>query len=582
MRKRTPAIRLLAFASTVTMLASLGDGLYASEEQRGLKSTIPVKPQFDEPRFQDGVPDSLPQKRVLPDSSEGPTSDSIKTAPSFFVSRIDLTGGTVFPAQELDSVLSPYENRQVTMEELQRLRQQLSLMYFQRGYVNSGVIIPDQTIRDGVVQFRIIEGRVTDVRLSGNDDLNASYILDRINLGVDEPLNVNDLQRALRQVKNDRLIRKINAQLKPLDEPGAAELDVSVTEADSRQASVVVDNYRSPSIGAEAVTVGYSDFNLTGRGDALGMSLSGSEGSISAGLNYEYPLTASGSKLTGYFSYSDSEVVEEPFDQLNIESDSQEFGLAYSTPVYEKNSTSVDVSLGLNHKDSSSFLLGEPFSFSSGAIEGESKSSNISLGSNIVYREAAQVTALSLTWRQGVDLFSANIADHGNTPDSEYSAVVGQGQYASRLPILPGGQFIARTAFQFAFDPLLSIDKFAVGGRSTVRGYRENQLVRDNGISASAELRFPIFVDDNGNDTANFQVIPFLDWGQAWDETATGQTNRKLDIASIGLGFAWQPVEGAHVNLFWGEALEDDVKSDGGDDLQDDGLHFSIGYRLTF
>lgn len=582
MHRWTLSFRFFAFTSTVTLLGTLSGGLYANEEQRGLKSTIPVKPQFNEPRFQDGEPDPLQQERVLPDPSGRPPSDSIRTAPSFYVSRIDLVGGTVFPAQELDSVLSSYEGRQVTMEELQSLRQQLSFMYFQRGYVNSGVIIPDQTIEDGIVEFRIIEGTVSDVRLSGHEGLNASYLLDRINLGIDEPLNVNELQKALRRLKNDRLIRKINAQLRPLGEPGIAELDVDVSEAESRQASVVIDNFRSPSIGAEAVTVAYSDLNLSGRGDALGVSLSGSEGLLSAGLEYEYPLTASGSKLSGYFNYSDSEVVEEPFDQLDIESESQEFGLAYSMPVYEVNSTSVDVSLGLNHKDSSSFLLGEPFSFSSGAIEGESKSSNVSLGSNIVYREAAQVTAFSLTWRQGVDLFSANISDDANTPDSEYSAIVGQGQYAARLPFLPGGQFIARTAFQLAFDPLLSIDKFAVGGRSTVRGYRENQLVRDNGIAASVELRFPVFVDDNGQDTANFQVIPFLDWGQAWDEEATGQTDEKLDIASAGLGFAWQPIAGVHFNLFWGEALEDDVKSDDGDDLQDDGLHFSLGYRLTF
>jgi hemolysin activation/secretion protein len=582
MNHRRLSFHFFASALTVALLAIFSGALYADEAQRGLKSTIPVKPQFDEPRFQDNRPDPLQQKQVLPEPSVRPPSDSIRTAPSFFVSKINLLGGTVFSATELDSILSPYENRQVTMEELQSLRQQLSLMYFQRGHVNSGVIIPDQTVENGVVEFRIIEGKVNEVRLSGNEDLNDSYVLDRINLGVDEPLNVNDLQTALKRVKNDRLIRKINAHLRPLSEPGIADLDVSVTEADSRQAAIVVDNFRSPSIGAEAVTIAYTDFNLTGRGDALGVSLSGSEGLRSAGLDYEYPLTASGSKLRGYFNYSDSEVVEEPFRQLDIESESRDFGLAYSTPVYEGDSTNLDVTLGLNHKDSSSFLLGEPFSFSAGAIEGESKSSNISLGSNFVYREATQVTAFSLTWRQGLDLFSSNIADNDNTPDSEYAALVGQGQYALRLPFLPAGQFVARTAFQLAFDPLLSIDKFAVGGRSTVRGYRENQLVRDNGITASVELRFPIFVDDNGNDTANFQVIPFLDWGQAWDEEATGQTDEKLDIASAGLGFAWQPLAGVHVNLFWGEALEDDVKSDDGDDLQDDGLHFSLGYRLTF
>lgn len=582
MKNRRPPLIASALVSVTAMFALVSGAVTAQEGQRGLKSKIPVTPQFDEPRFQEIQSDPLDQKQVLPDPPSRPPSDSIKEEPSFFVNKIKLVGGSVFAATELSPILRAYEKRQVTMEELHSLRQQLSLMYFERGYVNSGVIIPDQTIRDGVVEFRVIEGRVSNVRLTGNEDLNADYVLDRINLGVDEPLNVNDLQRALRRVKNDRLIRKIDAQLKPLADLGTAELDVSVAEAKSRQASIVIDNYRPPSVGAEELTVAYSDFNLTGMGDALGVSFSGSEGLLNAGLNYEYPLTASGSTLSGFFNYGDSEVVEEPFDQLDIESESQDYGLAYSTPVYENNGTSVDVSIGLNHKDSSSFLLGEPFSFSSGAIEGESKSTDVSLGSNFVHRAAAQVYAFSLTWRQGLDLLDSNISDDDNIPDSDYSAIVGQGQYASRLGFIPGGQFIARTAFQLAFDPLLSIDKFAIGGHSTVRGYRENQLVRDNAVTASIELRFPVFVDDNGNDTANFKVIPFVDWGQAWDEEATNQTDEKLDIASAGLGFAWQPVKGVHLNVFWGEALEDDVKNEDGDDLQDDGLHFSLGYGLTF
>ena len=582
MNNRRPPLYFCAFALVAAMFALVSAAVTAEEGQRGLKSSIPVKPQFDDPRFQEDQSEPLDQRQVLPDPPSRPSSDSIRAEPSFFVNEISLVGGSVFAATELSPIVSAYEKRQVTMEELQSLRQQLSLMYFERGYVNSGVIIPDQTIRDGIVEFRIIEGSVTNVRLAGNEDLNANYVLDRINLGVDEPLNVNDLQRALRRVKNDRLIRKIDAQLKPLAEPGTAELDVSVAEAESRQASIVIDNYRPPSVGAEGLTVAYSDFNLTGMGDALGLRFSGSEGSLNAGLDYEYPLTASGSTLRGFFNYSDSEVVEEPFSQLDIESESQDYGLVYSTPVYEHNSTSIDVNLGVNHKDSSSFLLGEPFSFSSGAIEGESKSTDVSLGSNFVHREASQVYAFSLTWRQGLDLLGSNIADNSNTPDSEFSAIVGQGQYASKLGFIPGGQFIARTAFQLAFDPLLSINKFAIGGHSTVRGYRENQLVRDNAVTASLELRLPVFVDDKGNDTANFQVIPFVDWGQAWDKEATNQTDEKLDIASVGLGFAWQPVKGVNLNVFWGEALEDDVKNENGDDLQDDGLHFSLGYGLTF
>jgi hypothetical protein len=45
MHNWTPSFRFLAFASTVTMLGTLSGALYADETQRGLKSTIPVKPQ---------------------------------------------------------------------------------------------------------------------------------------------------------------------------------------------------------------------------------------------------------------------------------------------------------------------------------------------------------------------------------------------------------------------------------------------------------------------------------------------------------------------------------------------------------
>ena len=45
---------------------------------------------------------------------------------------------------------------------------------------------------------------------------------------------------------------------------------------------------------------------------------------------------------------------------------------------------------------------------------------------------------------------------------------------------------------QLTPDPLLPIEQIAIGGIDTVRGYRENQLVVDNGWMTSAELRIPL------------------------------------------------------------------------------------------
>ena len=70
--------------------------------------------------------------------------------------------------------------------------------------------------------------------------------------------------------------------------------------------------------------------------------------------------------------------------------------------------------------------------------------------------------------------------------DGRFIAWLGQLQYVYRLPSsLLDSQVVGPLDGQLASDPLLSIEKFAIGGARTVRVYRENQLVRDNGVVAS-------------------------------------------------------------------------------------------------
>ena len=66
-----------------------------------------------------------------------------------------------------------------------------------------------------------------------------------------------------------------------------------------------------------------------------------------------------------------------------------------------------------------------------------------------------------------------------------------------------------------------------------MRGYRENQVVRDQGYSASIELRYPLL----GRPGAShwLYLIPFVDVGEAWDRGESHQSLR-----SIGLGINWQ------------------------------------------
>lgn len=533
----------------------------------------------------------------------------VKSAAKIKVKKIILKDCNALPKQLVDDLLKGYENKTVTMEALQALRQKLSMMYLANHFVNSGVIIPDQKIKDGIIYFQAIEGQLNKISVSGNKHINSQYIEDRIALGSTQPLNVEKLEDAIRQLQNNRLIEGVYAQLKPLPAYGTAELAVTVSEAKDRTLRLSIDNERSPTVGAEQATVTLLDANLTGHGDTIQLDFSRSEGLRAVELDYQYPVTADGQNFAINLRYNDAEVVEEPIDRLNITSETLSADLSYSWPLnptihssFEKLKTPPwQIIAGFSHKDSSSFLFGEPFAFAGGTVDGESKSTALSVGLQYLSRDAKQVTALSLNLRQGIDWLGATTEPQ----DSRFMAFSSQLQYAKRLPKLRQSQFIFSAATQQSFDPLLPIEKFAIGGHSTIRGYRENQLVRDNGLTASFALQIPLHFEKNKSATSNqkqtkkqkqetpftitgielpgeFSIEPFLDWGLAWDEPSATQTDNSFEILSAGLGFRWIPSPSLALALHWAEPLESKVSSQSNGDLQDDGFHFYVIFQQDF
>jgi hemolysin activation/secretion protein len=136
-----------------------------------------------------------------------------------------------------------------------------------------------------------------------------------------------------------------------------------------------------------------------------------------------------------------------------------------------------------------------------------------------------------------------------------------------------GAQVILRSAFQWSDDPLLSLEQFPLGGVDTVRGYRENQLVRDEGVQGSIELRVPVWSAGNGSPVV--QVAAFYDIGAAWNVDEPTPTPRM--IHSAGAGLLLTPSDRVTAQIYWGYAFTD-ISADK-KNLQDYGLHFRLSLR---
>jgi hemolysin activation/secretion protein len=550
-----------------------------------------AQPLGVEPSGRSGDPPSLQREelrplpaptQILPPLPPPPPTGLPGPALRVFAREIRVVGSTVFTDEELARISAPYVNREVTTEDLEALRVALTRLYVDAGFVNSGAILPDQAVADGVITFQVIEGALSRIDVAGTRWFRPSYLRKRLALNADPPFNVNTLQRQIQILLEDPRLRRLNAELKPGVEPGTGILGVQVDERLPFRAWLEFNNYQSPAIGAERGLVGLEHQNVTGFGDVLTLRYGKSEGTdVQADARYALPLTAYDTTLILQYRRNDFRIVEEPFDQLEIESESEIISIGLRQPVYRSLSHHVAVELTGERLWNRTFLLGEPFSFSPGARNGESVVVAARFAAEWVYRTQSRVVAARSRFSFGVDALDATVKS-GGVPDGKFFAWLGQVQFVQRVPQLWDTRVILRADMQLANDLLLPIEQVAVGGRYSVRGYRENTLVTDNAVLSSVEVRLPLV--QNWRWTDYLELAPFFDFGKGWN--TRGVDPEPSSLSSIGIGLRWGvplvpavPVR-SHLEVYWGHRLRDVPRA--GNTVQDHGVHLQFVVSAFF
>jgi hemolysin activation/secretion protein len=498
------------------------------------------------------------------------------------VKGIVFSGNTVVPDADIAAITIPYVGRSMSIEEIEGLRRQLTHLYIDRGYVNSGVVVaklPNTT--DGVLQFQIVEGRLTSIELTGNRYLTDNYIERRLKRKLGPVLDVGEIEQSLRLMQGWPTIAAVNAEVLPGSTPGTGVLDLQIREKNPLTLAFGADNHRSPSVGENQGVVALTHRSLTHHGDYLIANYGVADGLDNLYVAYGFPLTAADLTFEGHYSEGTSDIVEAPFDSLDIVSDTQSYGGRLYRPMIKTLTQLLTLSLEFEHKKSRSSLLGVPFSFSPGEVDGGSRVSALRAGLDWSRRWPHDAIATRLKISHGTDWLDAtdNSDLPGGLPDSDFTALLLQAEYVHQFD-WRNAQLLGRITAQGTDDPLLPVEKLAVGGGRTVRGYRENLLVRDEGVIASIEARVPLFVDDAGASRIGLSIAPFVDYGVARDRLESLASSESQELLSAGAGLLWNPWKPLHVEVYYGHRFED--VDDTGDGLQDDGVHFRVIFGWSF
>jgi hemolysin activation/secretion protein len=210
------------------------------------------------------------------------------------------------------------------------------------------------------------------------------------------------------------------------------------------------------------------------------------------------------------------------------------------------------------------------FPLSRGAeADGKTRLSILRFSQEYTNRSPKQVFAARSQLSFGVGLLDVTLSS--DQPDSQYFAWRGQAQWVRLLA--PDTLFLLRSDIQLTNQELLPLEQMGVGGMDSVRGYRQDLLLRDNVIFASAELRYPLLRTRKGQGV--LQLTPFLDFGQGWNAAGELELPDRT-LLSIGLGLRWQYGERLTARIDWGIPL---IQLESGDrSLQEQGIYFLVNW----
>ena len=480
--------------------------------------------------------------------------------------EIEVVGSTVLQ-DEISRQVACYEGQRITLSDLFNLRSQITQLYIENGYITSGAFIPNGQVIDEQVQVQVIEGNVETVQINGLRRLKQGYVRSRLNRAIRPPLNQQTLRESLQRLQLDPNIDQVNAELTAGAQPGQSLLILDLKETQALSLLVSTDNHRSPSIGSAGLNTSATYRNLIGIGDTLSASYGLTQGLNLYDVGLAIPFNAADGTFSLRYSNSDSRIIEDAFEDVGIRSETETISFGVRQPIIQTPSEEFALGLDLDWRHSQSFILDDvPFSFSIGPDEGRSQISALRFSQDWTKRGANRVLAARSQFNFGLGIFDATDNDTGT--DGQFFSWLGQFQWVEQVS--PKLLSLIKVNAQLTPDSLLPLERFSLGGISTVRGYAQNQLVADNALNASAELRIPLTRDPNV-----LQVTPFLDAGYGWNNITP---NPSADfLLGTGVGLRWQATPQLFFRTDYGLPLID--AGDRGNSLQDNGFYFSLTYQ---
>lgn len=466
---------------------------------------------------------------TIPKSTEDLSQDPeavADAAPTFLIEHVDFTGQLdLLSETRLRSIASRFEGKHLGGQRIQYLLKNLTAAFVDAGYITTRCYIPEQNLQTKHLLVTVVPGRIAAITMNGKPEL-AWMQRQAFPMAVGDVLRLADIEQGVDNLARFKFYKPA-VSIMPGQNPGESTVAFSTAQSiwsDHWTPTLGTDNQGDESTGVWRVRTGMQAGDVLGLGEDLSLSYVGGRNSNS--------LVATAAMAKGYNTYSVtttySEYLQPISDIAQLLGQSSSTNLGWGR-VWQRDGTgrwSTDVSLSKN--GSQRFVNGAELS-PQNLVEGR-----ISLSRQRKFEGGNAVFELAV--KRGLPDGGASQDDPGLTqaaPHAQFTKLEFNGSWSWT----PAGQKIQwrqQWATQWSPTGLYSAEEMYAGGTSSVRGYKSQVLVGDNGGYIRTEMASP----DWAIAVPGGRLDPFAFFDAGLTEAYADK--RLLSIGGAGLGIRGQ------------------------------------------
>jgi hemolysin activation/secretion protein len=501
---------------------------------------------------------TVPPATVRPDTGPG-IEDRVSKPPRAIadvegmrleIKGFRIVGLTVAEPAEFSDDLAPFIGTEKRFQDLLDAAAAIKRSLAGLGFFLADVVVPEQKIADGIIELRVLEGRLGKVRLEVDPaaridrDLLQSYIGSLEEGGL---IRTTDVERALFQIHDLRGI-VATSSFGPGTVSGTADLTIRVAAAKKFDANFDFDANGSIYTGLHRASAGIDANGLFGRGEIISVRASNAiDGNLRfARASILMPVGPWGTKIGGAISDLNYRLGTPSFSPLKVNGAAYVTSLTAIHPFVRSRNTNLML---IAQSDKREFY---DISLASGD-ENLKKSDVSSLALSGDFRDrlgGGGINVFNVAYTLGELKFgiaAKELADQGAGGRKLKGLFSKTNLTLSRLQAV--GERLALYASysqQFTNKNLDPSEKISLGGPNAVRAYPQGEGAGDEGYFGTFEMRYRLPVEE---DLPGSMVLAgFYDFGRSIlikkpnSADLTGATPAALlrRIAGPGIGVNWE------------------------------------------